>query len=74
MVCITSMGAPDHHPHHHTEDPLTTTEVLLLLQITDPTCLSLLEDQSGTASIGSQMKLGLFASVGRCCQPLLRLP
>lgn len=44
-----------------------TTEFLNLRRI-DPTPLSLLEVQRGTASIGTLMNQGLFAIAGHCCQ------
>lgn len=52
---------------------MMSPEVLPLTR-TDPILLSVLEVQSGTALIGTLMKLDLFAIVGHYCQLLQRLP
>lgn len=70
LIHTTNMEAPDYTPHHPIEDLLKTTEVLHLKKIE----LSLSEDQSGTALIGSQMSRGLFAMEAHCCPLHQRLP
>lgn len=69
-IHTTSMEPPDYTPHRPVEDLLKTTEALPLKKID----LSLLEGQSGTASIGTRMSRDPSAMEGDCCPLRQRLP